>query len=239
MPILDVRGLCLDYIQGQKARSILKNLNLAIEKPGIFSLLGQNGSGKTSFLRTIVGLQQFQAGEIIFFGNKKTDRNGFWEKIGYAPDAPGLYDFLTGRDHIDFFRHMSGKKLPEAVVFELVNQLGLSFALDKKVGSYSRGMRQRLGLIISLLHDPELLIRDEPMSALDPLGRLAVKKLMDRLVSQGKTLFFSTHILSDVAEKADEFFLLDGGKIIDSSSGKKITNIETYYQEKIFSSDLR
>lgn len=71
-------------------------------------------------------------------------------------------------------------------------------------------MRQRLGLIISLLHDPELLIRDEPMSALDPLGRLAVKKLMDRLVSQGKTLFFSTHILSDVAEKADEFFLLDG-----------------------------
>lgn len=240
MVILDIKWLCLDYGRWSQKRSVLKNLNLTIEKPGIFALLGQNGSGKTSLLRTIVWLQQFQAGEIIFFWKPSSygEKFFFCKNVWYAPDLPGLYDFLTGRDHLDFFRRTNSKSIIESKALEFVDQLGLSFALDKKVGSYSRWMRQRLWIIVSLLHNPEILIRDEPMSALDPLGRIAVKKLMDLLVSQGKTIFFSTHILSDVAEKADQFFLLSKWTILDSPFVKTVANIESYYQEKNSPSDL-
>lgn len=196
-------------------KEILSGVSLQIQKWEIYGFLGINGAGKTTTLETIMGFHTPNSGQIHFFWNKTLDNN-IRKKIGYSPDKTPYFEYLTGRENvisIGQYMHLDAKKTKEFWQY-LFDELGLTYAKDNYVQQYSQGMKQRLGLILSLINDPELLFWDEPMSGLDPLGRIVVKNLMKKLKAQWKTIIFSTHILSDVEEIADRFWILNQGKII-------------------------
>ena len=136
--------------------------------------------------------------------------------MGYAPEVTNLYPFLRAEELLAYMGTLAGMDAAaiQSRTALLLEKLGLSFAKGRLISAYSKGMKQRLSLAISLISDPELIFRDEPMSGLDPLGRIIVKDLMKELKAQGKTLFFNTHILSDVQEIADRFGILHQGKIV-------------------------
>jgi ABC-2 type transport system ATP-binding protein len=196
-------------------KKILNGVSFEIQSGEIYWFLWLNGAGKTTTLETIMGFHTPDSGQIHFFWNHRLD-NTIRKKIGYAPDKTPYFEYLTGRENvlsIGEYMSLDTTKTKEFWQY-LFEELGLAYAKDNYVQNYSQWMKQRLWLILSLINDPELLFWDEPMSGLDPLGRIVVKNLMKNLKSQWKTIIFSTHILSDVEEIADRFWILSQWKII-------------------------
>lgn len=178
-----------------------------------------------------MGLQTVDGGQIKFFGDNVLD-NSIRKRIGYAPDKVAYFDHLSGWENLMTLASYIwvDKTTKEDVWQSLFDELGLAYARDRLVSDYSQGMKQRLWIIISLISDPELLIWDEPMNGLDPLGRIIVKNLIKSLQSQGKTILFSTHILSDVEDIADRFGILTGWQIIHESQTKAIDgDLEAFF----------
>lgn len=214
---------------------ILSNVSFHIKRGEIYGFLGLNGAGKTTTLETIMGFLEPDHGTIEFFGKYKLNNN-IRKKIGYAPDKTPYFEYLTGWENVMMIGKYAGvrKKKREEFWQYLFDELGLSYAKDNYVQNYSQGMKQRLGLILSLINDPDLLFWDEPMSGLDPLWRIVVKNLMKKLKSQWKTIIFSTHILSDVEEIADRFGILAKGTIIYEGNMNDIsTNLEEFFCEQV------
>lgn len=216
-------------------KSILNGVSLSIKQGEIYGFLGLNGAGKTTTLETIMGFHTPDNGQIHFFWNHLLD-NTIRHKIGYSPDKTPYFEYLTGRENVmsiaDYMR--LDKKKSEEFWRHLFEQLGLTYAKDNYVQNYSQGMKQRLGLILSLINNPNLLLWDEPMSGLDPLWRIVVKNLMRKLKSEWKTIIFSTHILSDVQEIADRFGILTGGKIVYEAETKDISwNLEEFFCDTV------
>lgn len=182
-------------------------MNLTVNAGEIYGFLGANGVGKTTLLKCIFQYLKEDAGSIELFGTKDYYDQAYFTRIGYAPEVTNLYPFLRGIELLRYMGKLAGMhpSLIEQRAKMLLEKLGLSFAEDRLISAYSKGMKQRLSLAASLINDPELIFRDEPMSGLDPLGRIIVKDLMKELKKEGKTLFFNTHILSDVQEIADRF----------------------------------
>lgn len=193
----------------------LKGVNLKIQKGKAYALVGPNGAGKSTLIRTLLGFLKPTQGTLEILGTtpKKAILSG---KIGYAPESPGLYPHIKGLEMLLLAGSLLKLKRAEAFAQakRLFERLGLSGHEMREVKGYSKGMVQRLALGFSLMGSPELLIWDEPMSGLDPLGREVVRRLMTELKTEGKTLLFSTHIIPDVEETCDWVLLLDKGRML-------------------------
>jgi ABC-2 type transport system ATP-binding protein len=208
----------------QKVAS-LKKVSLTIYEGETFGLLGQNGAGKTTLLKTLLGIVRPSSGRATLLGSGLGDR-GVKQRIGYLPENPYFYDYLTGWEILEFTAGLFGmprshtrKRIPE--LLELVG-LAESAARKKQLRQYSKGMLQRIGMAQALINDPELVFLDEPMSGLDPLGRYQMREIIQSLKNQGKTIFFNSHVLSDVEKICDRVGLLAQGEMIAIGSMEEL-----------------
>jgi ABC-2 type transport system ATP-binding protein len=235
-PIVEIQHVQKIFRQRRKKTVILDDVNFVVHKGEIFGFLGANGVGKTTLLKCIFHFHHKDAGVIKLFGKENYYTQDVFQRIGYAPEQTFLYPFLTAAELLDYMGRLSGVDL--ATIKErgnkLIDTLWLSFARNRRIGAYSKGMKQRLSLAASLINDPELIFWDEPMSGLDPLGRILVKDLMRELKKEGKTLFFNTHILSDVQEIADTFAILHNGHIVYEDSPHNIEgSLEEFFTNTV------
>lgn len=197
----------------------VSNLNFEVAENRVFGFLGPNGAGKTTTIRAIVGLLKPTAGSIeiagnkIVFGDAKTNKY-----FGYLPEQPSFYNWMTGQEYLNFIGGTFNldKEVKKKKIAELLGLVDLADAKLKKISTYSNGMKQRLGIAQALINDPKVLIMDEPVSALDPIGRREVLNIIENLKKK-MTVFLSTHILSDVDRICDDVAIINKGKIITVS----------------------
>lgn len=204
----------------------VKGINFHIEEGRCVSLLGPNGAGKTTTLKMLSGLLEPTSGSIDFKGEKAKDLRQF---IGYLPQYPAFYNWMSGKEFLVFVGQLAklNRKEAEKRSEELLERVGLTDAKKRKIGGYSGGMKQRLGLAQALIHRPKLLILDEPVSALDPLGRREVLDMM-REIKEETTILFSTHVLHDAEEISDDILIMHAGEIAISGSLESV--MEAYRQ---------
>ena len=204
----------------------VKGINFHIEEGRCVSLLGPNGAGKTTTLKMLSGLLEPTSGSIDFKGEKAKDLRQF---IGYLPQYPAFYNWMSGKEFLVFAGQLAklNRKEAEKRSEELLERVGLTNAKKRKIGGYSGGMKQRLGLAQALIHRPKLLILDEPVSALDPLGRREVLDMM-REIKEETTILFSTHVLHDAEEISDDILIMHAGEIAISGSLESV--MEEYRQ---------
>jgi len=189
-------------------------LSLSIEPGEIFGLVGPNGAGKTTTLKIMLGLIRADRGEVRLLGRPPTDPTAR-ERIGFLPENPYFYDYLTAEEFLDYYGRLKGMDATarRARVGEQLERVGLARHAGTALRKFSKGMTQRLGLAQAILDDPELLILDEPMSGLDPVGRREVRDIILSFRAAGRTVFFSSHILQDVELICDRVAILQGGKL--------------------------
>lgn len=220
MAAIKITGLSKSY-NGFYAVS---NLNLEIRENTVFGFLGPNGAGKTTTIRMIVGLIKPNAGEIEIDGARMHfgDANNH-HLFGYLPEQPSFYGWMTGEEYLDFVAGIFGLSMSDKAkrIGELLNLIDLEEAKSKRISSYSNGMKQRLGIAQALINDPKVLILDEPVSALDPIGRKDVLNILEDL-KKDKTIFMSTHVLADVDKVCDEVAILNKGKLVTQSPLAKL-----------------
>ena len=215
----------------QKIES-LKACSLKVYPGETFGLLGPNGAGKTTLLKTLLGIVRPTAGRGVLLGRPLGDRN-IKQRIGYLPENAYYYDYLTGWE---FLRFTAGLfQIPAQVtrtrIPELLEQVGLDIktAKNKQLRQYSKGMKQRIGFAQALINDPEVVFLDEPMSGLDPIGRYQIREIILSLKKAGKTLFFNSHILSDVEQVCDRIAILSQGDLICCGSlDELLGQVESY-----------
>ena len=198
-------------------RTAVKDLNLTVYEGEIFGFVGPNGAGKTSTIRMIATLLQPTSGEIRVAGHPvHSNPRAVRRAIGYMPDFFGVYHDLKVWEYLDFFAACYGirESVRKTIIDELLDLVDLSHRRDDWVVDLSRGMKQRLCLARTLVHDPQVLILDEPASGLDPRARIEIRELLIELARLGKTIFFSTHILSDVAEISTRVGIIEAGEIV-------------------------
>lgn len=218
-----IRGLVKDY-QGLLA---VDHLDLTVPEGSIYGFLGPNGAGKTTTLKMIVGMTEPTSGEIEIMGKPVLfGQDANRDVIGYLPDVPGFYDWMTAKEFLYFAGGLF--QMPKAILQqrtkELLELVNLTKFRNKKVGTFSRGMKQRLGIAQALINDPKVVLLDEPVSALDPIGR---KEVMDIIASlAGKvTVFFSSHILADVERICDRIIIINEGKKLLEDSIEHIKEV--------------
>ncbi|WP_455717912.1 ABC transporter ATP-binding protein [Anaerosporobacter sp.] len=205
-------------------------VNLHVKKGSVYGLLGRNGAGKTTIMKMILGLTSVTSGEIDVFGqNVKGREKKVFPRIGAIIETPGFYPNLTGTENLEIFSKLRGTAEPNAVKNAL-EVVGLPYKDKKLFSKYSLGMKQRLGIANAILHDPELLILDEPTNGLDPIGIAEMRKFIkDLSVEQGKTVLISSHILSEIAMLADDIGIVDHGALLEESSMKELEKKNSKY----------
>ena len=210
----------------------LSQLDLTVHEGEVFGYLGPNGAGKTTTLKLLMGLLRPTSGEVRVLGRPPGDVR-IQQQVGFLPEQPSFYEYLTGRELLNFYGQLLGLDRPtrRERVEGLACQLRIGSALDLQLRKYSKGMLQRIGLAQALLNDPRLVLLDEPLSGLDPIGRREVRDLLLRLKSEGRTVFFSSHIIPDVEMVCDRVGILVGGRLvaqgpIDEILGVRIASIE-------------
>ena len=217
--IIETKNLTKVYGE-QKA---VNSVNLHIEKGSIYGLLGRNGAGKTTIMKMILGLTDITDGEVsVFNQNIKGNEKKIYPRIGAIIETPGFYPNLTGTENLEIFAMLRGTAFPNAVKNAL-EVVGLPYKDKKLFGNYSLGMKQRLGIANAILHDPEVLILDEPTNGLDPIGIAEVRNFIkDLSVKKGKTILISSHILSELDLIADDYVIMSKGKVIQEDSKSAI-----------------
>ena len=193
---------------------VLSDLSFSVLPNEIVGFLGPNGAGKTTTIKILNRLAFADSGTVTVFGEEAGRRPETRRRIGFMPEHPYFYEYLTGKEFLSLCGHLNsmGRSEIRERSRAILSRVGLSGAGDTAIRKYSKGMMQRLGLAQALLHDPELVILDEPMSGLDPMGRMEVRNLIRELKSSGKTVFFSSHILSDVEALCDRVVMLHKGR---------------------------
>jgi ABC-2 type transport system ATP-binding protein len=213
-PVLELEGVSKSYRTHLSLRKywILRDLTLAIREGEVFGFIGTNGAGKTTTIKLALGLIFPDGGSIRLFG-QDTRRPAPRSRVGFLPENPYLYDYLTGAEFLDFHARLFGMPAGERRrrVPALLERVGLRNRGDRQLRHYSKGMLQRIGLAQALINDPDLVILDEPMSGLDPIGRREVRDIILDLKARGRTVFFSTHILSDTEMICDRVGMLVRG----------------------------
>ncbi|UBF25324.1 ABC transporter ATP-binding protein [Kovacikia minuta CCNUW1] len=211
----------------------LKSCTLQVFEGETFGLLGPNGAGKTTLLKTLLGIVRPTAGKAKLLGEPLGDRI-VKQRIGYLPENPYFYDYLTGWEILQFTAGLF--QIPKAVqkqrIPELLDMVGLaqSAARKKQLRQYSKGMLQRVGMAQALINDPELVFLDEPMSGLDPMGRYQIREIILSLKAQGRTIFFNSHVLSDVEMICDRVGILATGELIAIGSLQDLLGTaDTYF----------
>lgn len=199
--------------------TVVNKVNLHVKKGRIYGLLGRNGAGKTTIMKMILGLTSITSGDVkVFEKNIIGNEKKIYPRIGAIIETPGFYPNLTGTENLEIFARLRGTASPNAIknALEIV---GLPYKDKKIFAKYSLGMKQRLGIANAILHDPELLILDEPTNGLDPIGIAEVRDFIKKLsVEQGKTILISSHILSEIALLADDVGIIDKGILLEESS---------------------
>ncbi|MBM7553752.1 ABC transporter ATP-binding protein [Thalassobacillus pellis] len=213
MPIISVTNLLKKF----DGHPVVNNISFKLEKGTCVALLGPNGAGKTTTLRMLSGLIRSNGGNITFEGLEKTA--DIRSEIGYLPQHPVFHNWMTGKEFLVYVAKLADldKRTAAKEADRLLERVGISDAKNRRIGKYSGGMKQRLGIAQAMIHQPKLLILDEPVSALDPIGRREVLTLMEELKLE-TTLLFSTHILNDAEEVSDELLLMHKGDIVESGS---------------------
>jgi ABC-2 type transport system ATP-binding protein len=191
-------------------------------RPGITGLLGPNGAGKTTLLRMMTGLAQVSSGEITVFGEPARDNPALYRRIGVMSEHETVYGFMTGREFVRMMGRLRQVKQLDAATDRAIDLVDLAAAADRPMGTYSRGMRQRIRLAATLVHDPRLLILDEPLNGADPRQRVHFQELLRRLVEEGRTIVLSSHILEEVEQLADTVLLIVNGKLAASGGFRAI-----------------
>jgi len=189
-------------------------LNLRIDEGEIFGFLGPNGAGKTTTLKLLTGIVFPTSGTARILG-REIDDPQIKAQIGFLPEQPYFYDYLTAKELLEYYGHLSGVAAKELSprVDKMLSRVGLADAARTQLRKFSKGMLQRVGLAQAILHDPKLVFLDEPMSGLDPIGRREVRELILQLKQEGKTVFFSTHILSDAEALCDRVAVIHQGQL--------------------------
>jgi ABC-2 type transport system ATP-binding protein len=182
-------------------------------RPGITGLLGPNGAGKTTLLRMICGLAKVSQGRLRVFGEDPRASPELYRRVGVMSEHESTYEFLTGRQLVELFARLRGVGDPPSAATRAIALVGLAAAEQRAVRTYSRGMRQRIKLAATLVHNPELLILDEPMSGADPRQRVEFQELLRRFAAEGRTIVLSSHILEEIEAVADTVLLVVSGKL--------------------------
>lgn len=211
--MIEAKALCKSF----KNHTVLKGLDLNVQDGEIYGFLGLNGAGKTTTMNILTGLSGFDSGSCKVLGvNLMPKIRQALPGIGYLQENPSFYPFLTAREYLSYIADI--KKLPPKEAKRRVEAMlelsGIKSAANRRIGGYSRGMRQRLGLGAVLLHNPKLIFLDEPTSALDPEGRQAILDIVVELKKRGRTVFLSTHLLDDAEKVCDRVGILQDGKVV-------------------------
>ncbi len=214
----------------------LRPLRLTIEEGEVFGFLGPNGAGKTTTLKLLMGLVFPTAGSARILG-KSMDDPQVRSQVGFLPEQPYFYDHLTARELLNYYGQLSGipAKGRSSRVDQMLTRVGLTDSAEVQLRKFSKGMLQRVGLAQAILHDPKLVFLDEPMSGLDPMGRREVRELIQQLHHEGKTVFFSTHILSDAEALCDRVAVINQGELRGVGAVAELTSQAEGRVEIIFS----
>jgi ABC-2 type transport system ATP-binding protein len=211
--VIELEGLRKEYrrLRGSKTVAV-DGLDLSVPSGGVFGFLGPNGAGKTTTIRCLLGLVRPSGGRCRLLGHEPADLHRVIRRVGSIVETPAMYPRFTGRRNLELLARIDG--IGRSRVREVLEQVALADRADDLVKTYSLGMKQRLGIAAALLKDPELLILDEPANGLDPAGIVEVRELMRRLGSEGRTVFVSSHILSEVQQTADRVAILANGRTV-------------------------
>ncbi|HET9183530.1 MAG TPA: ABC transporter ATP-binding protein [Candidatus Angelobacter sp.] len=217
MYAIEIQNLSKSYQVGfwkKGLRPALKNLSLCVERGETFGFLGPNGAGKTTTLKLLMGITFPSSGTAKILGRHFQDPE-IKKKIGFLPEQPYFYDYLSAPELLDYYGRLSGVSAEERQrkIPATLESVGLNDAGNTQLRKFSKGMLQRVGIAQAIIHDREILFLDEPMSGLDPLGRHEVRELIQKLKDAGKTIFFSTHILSDAEALCDRVAVIHKGQL--------------------------
>ncbi len=232
--VIKIEDLVVEFDGVGGAVRALDGLNLKVGRGQVFGFLGPNGAGKTTTMHVLLGFVRATSGRARLLG-EDVRRSIVRQRIGYLPEHPDTYRFMTGRELLVMAGRMflmGGHHLRRRID-ELAEIVGLTDALDRRSATYSRGMLQRIGLAQALIHDPDLLVLDEPTSGFDPLGRVEIRKILSSLREAGKTVFFSSHELSEVEMVCDHIGLVSRGRLVVEGTVKDLVgpgeSLEQYF----------
>lgn len=212
---------------------VLKGISLSVKSGEVYGLIGANGAGKTTLMNIIAQMMLPNEGEVYIDNKRLHSINDLSGNIGYMLDIPAMYDFLTAYEYFELLASPMGLSKAEvhAIADKLLSEVSLKNVENKRIKSYSRGMKQRMGIAAALISNPKVVLMDEPSSALDPLGRYEVLQIIQKLKAQGKTVILSTHILNDIEKVCDQVGLLVGGNIVVEG---KLSEVLAKFKEDAF-----
>jgi ABC-2 type transport system ATP-binding protein len=230
-------GLAKQFRVGFFARKVdaVHEVSFEVRRGEIFGFLGPNGAGKTTTIKMLMGLIRPTSGHAEILGRPVPSRQAK-QQVGFLPESPYFYDYLTGTELLDLMGRLCGldRRQRRRRAGELLERVGLSAAKDRALRKYSKGMLQRVGLAQALINDPHLVVLDEPMSGLDPIGRKEIRDLILSLREEGRTVLFSTHILSDVELLCDRIAMIIGGRLRDQGRLDKLLSPRLLHTEVVF-----
>jgi ABC-2 type transport system ATP-binding protein len=239
MAALEIQGLCKSYAVGfwrKRLVPALSPLHLVVNEGETFGFLGPNGAGKTTTLKLLMGIIFPTAGSAQILGRSYLDPE-VKKEIGFLPEQPYFYDYLSAPELLDYYTQLSGVSADERRkrIPGLLERVGLGDVGKKQLRKFSKGMLQRVGIAQAIIHDPRIVFLDEPMSGLDPIGRREIRELLQDLKDQGKTIFFSTHILSDAEALCDRVAVIHKGElrgvgVVEELKSRSADNVEVVWQ---------
>jgi ABC-2 type transport system ATP-binding protein len=235
---LETHGLSVTFTSRLGPINALDDLNLSVGKGQVFGFLGPNGAGKTTTMHILLGFIAASKGEARIFGTD-VRHSIARQRIGYLPENPETYRFLTGNELLTMAGRLFSMKGPALRdrADELLNQVGLKNAAGRRIATYSRGMLQRICLAQALINDPDLVILDEPTGGLDPIGRMEIRNIIAGLKERGKTVFFSSHELSEVELVCDHIAVLSRGRVVAEGKASELVSkgesLERYFMRII------
>ena len=229
--VIEINALTVDYAR----KRALNGLSLQVARGEIFGFLGPNGAGKSTTIKAILGLIFPTSGHIMLQGFSPANPESR-QKVGFLPEEANYYRFLTPVEILTFYGDICGapRDTMKKRIARLLEMVGLSDVKNKQVGTFSKGMVQKINLAQTLIHEPETLILDEPTSGLDPLSRMDLRKILKDLKAEGKTIFFSSHELSEVELLCDSIAILKAGRIVRSGPLQEVLESKDQHLERFF-----
>lgn len=221
------------------SKEVLRDINFSVNSGEIIGYIGSNGAGKSTTIKIILGLIDDYDGDVYVFGEKVKGKIDYKRKIGYVPEISDMYDNLTAHEYICFIGMLYGLGSENAILKakEMMSVFGIENAIDGRIHTFSKGMRQKLSLITGMLHNPDILFLDEPLGGIDANSVLVFKEIMQGLKRAGKTIFYSSHILEVVEKISDRILLLNEGNIVIDGTVKEVmkkqsdTSLESIFND--------